>query len=43
MNGEILKKCWFYHDELAKGGQLKLDLGKKPNKKWGIEDFPSND
>lgn len=42
MNGKTLNKCWFYHDELAKGGQLILDLGKRPNKKWGIEAFPSN-
>jgi len=26
---------WFTHDDLIKGGTLKLEMGPFPNKKWG--------
>ncbi len=36
LNGRPLTGCWFYHDELAKGGALELDLGPEPNRQWGV-------
>jgi len=38
MNGEELKTPWFSHDQLVKGGLLELEMGPKPNKKWGVEE-----
>ena len=40
LNHENLEKCWFYHDDFAKGGFLELELGENPNKSWGVEDPP---
>ncbi|RLD59385.1 MAG: glycoside hydrolase family 92 protein [Bacteroidetes bacterium] len=42
LNGKILKKPWFLHSELVDGGSLILEMGAKPNKKWGSkpEDAP---
>jgi predicted alpha-1,2-mannosidase len=37
LNGKVLNKPWFYHDELVKGGKLTLIMGDKPNEKWGSE------
>jgi putative alpha-1,2-mannosidase len=37
LNGNVLDKTWFYHDELIKGGKLILDMGKEPNKSWGSD------
>ncbi|MCD6355120.1 MAG: GH92 family glycosyl hydrolase, partial [Prolixibacteraceae bacterium] len=36
LNNNILTNCWFYHSNFIKGGELKLKLGKNPNKEWGI-------
>jgi putative alpha-1,2-mannosidase len=30
-----LNKPWFLHETLIKGGELVLDMGANPNKKWG--------
>lgn len=35
LNGDKLIKPWFYHEELIKGGVLELEMGNRPNKKWG--------
>jgi putative alpha-1,2-mannosidase len=38
LNGEPLRKPWFHHSELVKGGKLVLlvlRMGPKPNKEWG--------
>ncbi|NTW20967.1 MAG: glycoside hydrolase family 92 protein, partial [Nostocales cyanobacterium W4_Combined_metabat2_030] len=35
LNGKPLEKPWFYHSELVAGGSLVLEMGPKPNKKWG--------
>lgn len=35
LNGKPLDKSWFYHSELVDGGKLVLQMGSKPNKKWG--------
>jgi len=37
LNGETLNTFWFYHDQFAKGGELELWLGDKPNKNWGSD------
>jgi predicted alpha-1,2-mannosidase len=36
LNGKKLNKPWFYHSELVAGGSLVLQMGPKPNKKWGV-------
>lgn len=38
LNGKLLNKSWFVHSEILKGGTLEFYMGKKPNKKWGIDD-----
>ncbi len=38
MNGTTLKTPWFTHEQLMNGGILELEMGPKPNKKWGIEE-----
>jgi putative alpha-1,2-mannosidase len=40
LNGKPLNNCWFYHNEFIKGGKLELQLGKTPNKSWGMEILP---
>ncbi len=42
LNGKPLRSPWFYHSELVNGGKLVLDLGPKPNQRWGSkpEDAP---
>ena len=35
LNGTPLKRSWFTHAELARGGELRLVMGPKPNKSWG--------
>jgi len=37
LDGEPLEKPWFYHSELVDGGKLILEMGPKPNKKWGSD------
>jgi predicted alpha-1,2-mannosidase len=34
LNGKKWDKAWFSHWELARGGILKLTMGKHPNKQW---------
>jgi putative alpha-1,2-mannosidase len=36
-NGKEIKKPFFTHEELMKGGELKLEMGSYPNKNWGVE------
>lgn len=40
LNGEALDNFWFLHEEFAAGGELKIWLGREPNKNWGVKDFP---
>lgn len=40
LNGEVLDRCWFTHDELMAGGMLELEMGLKPNKEWGVSEVP---
>lgn len=35
LDGRPLTKPWFYHADLVKGGKLSLNMGAKPNEKWG--------
>lgn len=35
LNKQHWERCYFKHEEYAKGGKLKLILGDKPNKNWG--------
>ncbi len=37
INGVPLKTPWFTHSQLVNGGTLELEMGPKPNKKWGVE------
>jgi putative alpha-1,2-mannosidase len=36
LNGQNLRSCRFLHDDFAKGGLLELELGDRPNRKWGV-------
>lgn len=40
LNGKKLNNFWFYHEDFAKGGELEIWLGDKPNKKWGLKEYP---
>jgi len=35
LNGKPLDVPWFTHQDLMKGGVLKLEMGPYPNKNWG--------
>lgn len=35
LNGKPLKRSWFTHADLARGGELRLVMGPKPNHAWG--------
>jgi len=37
LNGQILNKPSFTHEDLVNGGTLELVMGSKPNKNWGID------
>jgi predicted alpha-1,2-mannosidase len=37
MNGVPLNTPWFTHEQLVNGGLLELEMGPRPNKKWGVE------
>jgi predicted alpha-1,2-mannosidase len=37
LNGEPLNKTWFTHEELMNGATIELEMGPKPNKKWGAD------
>ncbi len=37
MNGKLLNTPWFTHEQLISGGHLELEMGPKPNKKWGFQ------
>lgn len=42
LNGVSWNKPWFNHADLMKGGKLILEMGEKPNYKWGsaLENVP---
>jgi predicted alpha-1,2-mannosidase len=35
LNGKPLDRAWFPHSAIANGGSLVLEMGDKPNTKWG--------
>lgn len=35
LNGKPLDTPWFSHEDLVKGGKLRLEMGPYPNKDWG--------
>lgn len=35
LNEKNWNQPWFYHSDLAEGGVLELNMGRKPNKSWG--------
>lgn len=35
-NDQAHERCWIFHDEFIKGGELILRLGDQPNQGWGI-------
>lgn len=35
LNGDILNKPWFTHEQILEGGTLELEMGPLPNKEWG--------
>lgn len=35
LNGKPLTRPWFYHTDLISGGSLVLQMGPKPNRRWG--------
>jgi len=37
LNGKELNRSWINHDEIVKGGELVFEMGKEPNKMWGID------
>lgn len=40
LNGKDLRNAWFRHVDLISGGELVLEMGNKPNKKWGTAEPP---
>ena len=40
LNGKPLDRCWFTHEELMRGGCLKLVMGDRPNKEWSKDSVP---
>lgn len=36
INGKTWDKTWFAHDVIVSGGTIAIDLGDRPNKRWGI-------
>lgn len=37
LNGKTLDSPWFTHNDLMNGGELELEMGAYPNKKWGLD------
>jgi predicted alpha-1,2-mannosidase len=36
LNGQSFNRTWIGHSEIANGGELVLEMGPEPNKKWGV-------
>lgn len=37
LNGKVMNRSWLHHSEIVTGGELVFEMGKEPNKIWGIE------
>jgi putative alpha-1,2-mannosidase len=35
LNGKPLNGPWITHEDVVAGGELKLEMGQRPNKEWG--------
>jgi predicted alpha-1,2-mannosidase len=42
LNGKKIETFWFPASELLKGGQIILEMGPEPNKKWGVGRLPKS-
>lgn len=40
LNGKVLDRCWFTHEELMQGGRLEFVMGPEPNKEWAAGSVP---
>jgi len=40
LNGRLLNRTWFTHDDLMNGGTLLLVMGNRPNERWGLDTPP---
>ncbi|MDR3260823.1 MAG: GH92 family glycosyl hydrolase [Tannerella sp.] len=43
LNGQVLNKPWFTHDDIVNGGVLELEMGNRPNRQWGTDDVPPSE
>jgi predicted alpha-1,2-mannosidase len=39
-NGQPIKNCWMYLDQIRQGGKLTFIMGSQPNKSWGTTNPP---
>lgn len=37
LNGRPYEKCWLDHADIMAGGVLELEMGPRPNERWGVE------
>ena len=37
LNGKELRRSWITHQQIASGGELRLHMGRSPDKSWGAE------
>jgi putative alpha-1,2-mannosidase len=42
LNGEELNRPFISHIDIIQGGKLHLEMGERPNKKWGVKPNNSN-
>ena len=40
LNGVSFNQSFLFHDTIMQGGEIVFEMGKKPNKNWGIENSP---
>ncbi len=40
LNGKPFSRTWISHQEIMNGGILVFEMGRQPNKKWGVNDYP---
>ena len=40
INGKPLTRAWITHKEIIDGAELELQMGPRPNKKWGTDPLP---
>lgn len=40
LDGRVLDRCWFTHEELMAGGRLELEMSDEPNKSWAAGSVP---